>query len=176
VNVLIISVSGGKPSRSHTLASHAGKAVSAADPEGSVSWLDFAEDPLPHFEGPATWSHPKVTAAKERIAGADALIIAAPIYNYTLPSAAKSLIELTGEAWEDKIVGFLCAAGGSHSYMAPISFANCLMLDFRCLILPRFVYATGESFSPAGELTDGEIRSRIDRFAEDLLRLEGWKR
>jgi len=177
VKTLIISVSGGKPSKSHTLASYAAKAITAIDPEGSVSWLDFAEEPLPHFEGPATWSDPKVVSARERIAAAEALVIAAPIYNYTLPSAAKSLIELTGDAWENKIVGFLCAAGGSHSYMAPVSFANCLMLDFRCLILPRFVYATGEAFSPTtGDLTDEEIRSRIEHFAQDLMRLKGWVR
>jgi len=145
-------------------------------PKSSVAWLDFADEPLPHFEGPSTWSHPQVISAKERIAAADALVIATPIYNYTLPAAAKSLIELTGDAWEEKIVGFLCAAGGSHSYMAPMGFANSLMLDFRCLILPRFVYATGEAFSPNGELTDDEIQARLGKFAEELLRLKGWRK
>ena len=30
-------------------------------------------------------------------------------------AAAKNLIELTGKAWEDKIVGFACAAGANSS-------------------------------------------------------------
>lgn len=175
VNILIVSISGGKPSRSHALAEHSAKTIAAADPEGTIAWLDFAEDPLPSFGGAATWSDPKVLAAKEKIAAADAIILAAPVYNYSLPSSAKSLIELTGDAWENKIVGFLCAAGGSHSYMAPLGFANCLMLDFRCLILPRFVYATGEAFAPSGELKDDEILARLKLFADDLLRLKGWR-
>ncbi len=56
------------------------------------------------------------------------------------------MIELAGSAWEDKIVGFLCAAGGMSSYMSVMAYANSLMLDFRCVIIPRFVYATGDIF------------------------------
>ena len=56
------------------------------------------------------------------------------------------MIELTGSSWEDKIVGFLCAAGGTTSYMSVMAYANSLMLDFRCVIIPRFVYATGNAF------------------------------
>ena len=46
------------------------------------------------------------------IEGADGILIAAPVYNYDVAAATKNMIELTGSAWEDKIVGFLCAAGG----------------------------------------------------------------
>ena len=58
----------------------------------------------------------------------------------------KNMIELTGSAWEDKIVGFLCAAGGHTSYMSVMSYANSLMLDFRCVIIPRFAFATSDAF------------------------------
>ncbi len=172
----MISISGGKPSKSRKLAEHAAAALAQADPGGKIGWLDFAEEPLPPFSGADTWSHPHVVAAKQRIAAADALVIATPVYNYTLPSAAKSLIELTGEAWEEKIVGFLCTAGGSHSYMAAMGFANCLMLDYRCLILPRFVYATGDAFSETGELAGEAIHARLVQFASDLLRLNSWRK
>ncbi len=174
MKVLIISISGGSPSRSRTLAEHASEALTESDPDGSHEWLDFAVEPLPPFVGAETWSHPAVSTAKERIAAADAVVIATPIYNYALPSAAKSLIELTGAAWEEKIVGFLCSAGGSHSYMAALGFANALMLDFRCLILPRFVYATGEAFSPGGELIGADVHERIRQFSRELLRLSSW--
>jgi NAD(P)H-dependent FMN reductase len=175
MNVLMISISGGKPSKSRVLAEHAAVAISVADPQGCLGWLDFAEEPLPPFAGADTWSHPHVVAAGKRIAAADALIIATPIYNYNLPSAAKSLIELTGDGWEEKIVGFLCTAGGARSYMAPLSFANSLMLDYRCLILPRFVYATGDAFSETGDLTGAEIHERLVQFAADLVRLKSWR-
>ena len=47
------------------------------------------------------------------IEAARVIIVATPIYNYDANAAAKNLVELTGSAWEDKTVGFLCAAGGA---------------------------------------------------------------
>ena len=41
---------------------------------------------------------------------ADAILLAVPIYNYDVNAAAKNLVEHTGSAWENKIVGFLAAA------------------------------------------------------------------
>lgn len=167
----MISISGGKPSKSRTLAESAAAALLEADPAVSIDWLDLADTPLPPFSGPETWSHESVVAAREKISAAEALILATPIYNYTFPSSAKALIELTGQAWEGKLAAFLCTAGGSHSFMAPLGFANSLMLDFRCLILPRFVYATGDAFSPTGELASADIHDRLKAFARELLKL-----
>ena len=65
---------------------------------------------------------------------------------YDLNAAAKNFIELTGRAWTNKVVGFICAAGGKGSYMSVTSFMNSLMLDFRCIIIPRFVYTDASGF------------------------------
>lgn len=78
---------------------------------------------------------------------ANGILLATPIYNYDASAAAKNLIELTGKAWENKVVGFACSAGGSGSYMSIMALAGSLMLDFRCTIVPRFVYATSQDFS-----------------------------
>src|SRR3989442_15534397 len=94
----------------------------------------------------------KLSSAIER---ADGILIAAPVYNYDVAAAAKNMIELTGSAWENKIVGFVCAAGGVASYMSVMSYANSLMLDFRCVIIPRFVFATGDAFD-GDNITDKE--------------------
>ena len=87
-------------------------------------------------------------------------MIATPIYNYNVSSSAKNLVELTGKAWTDKVVGFLCAAGGRGSYMGCMGLANSLMLDFRSLILPRFVYATGDPF--AGEQNQRDPKLKVE--------------
>src|SRR5947209_17922834 len=100
----------------------------------------------------------KLTAAVEK---ADGIIVATPVYNYDVAAAAKNMVELTGRAWEDKVVGFLCAAGGMSSYMSVMAFATSLMLDFRSVIIPRFVYATGRAFE-GGELKDKEVGERIN--------------
>jgi FMN reductase len=79
------------------------------------------------------------------------------------------MIELTGSVWEDKIVGFLCAAGGAASYMSVMAYANSLMLDFRCVIIPRFVFATAEAFD-GEKITDKRITERVEQVANELLR------
>ncbi|MEW6736904.1 MAG: NADPH-dependent oxidoreductase, partial [Acidobacteriota bacterium] len=91
------------------------------------------------------------------------------VYNYDVNSAAKNLVELTGDAWNEKIVGFLCSAGGQNSYMSVMSFVNSLMLDFRAVIIPRFVYATKTAFSK-NTITDENINNRIEEVVAALIR------
>ncbi len=108
----------------------------------------------------------KLSAAIE---AADGILIAAPIYNYDVARAAKNMIELAGSAWENKIVGFLCAAGGIASYMSVMAYANSLMLDFRCVIIPRFVFATGDAFD-GDNVTDKKLIERTEIVADELVR------
>ena len=44
------------------------------------------------------------------------------------------------------------------------------MLDFRCLIIPRFVYSTGEDFEE-GEITDPNVGDRVSELAKELDRI-----
>jgi FMN reductase len=135
-----------------------------------AEWLDLAEVTLPFCDGEDSYDDPEVVRLTELLTKADGMLLACPVYNYDVNAAAKNLVELTGTAWENKTVGFLLAAGGRSSYMSSMGLANSLMLDFRCLIVPRFVYATGESFH-AGELTDDELRMRIATLAEEFARV-----
>ena len=89
---------------------------------------------------------------------------------YNQDQAAKNLVEHTGSAWEGKVVAFLAAAGGHSSYMSIMPLANSLMLDFRCVIVPRFVYATGGDFAD-GKVSSAKIASRITQLAGETLRL-----
>jgi hypothetical protein len=69
--------------------------------------------------------------------------------------------------WNEKLVGFLCAAGGKSSYMAVMSLANSLMLDFRCFILPRFVYSVSDDFGE-DEVTNPKVKERVSKLAKEL--------
>ncbi len=133
--------------------------------EHSVAWLDLAEHSLPLCDGQAAYRDPTVAVLAERIAAARGVLVASPIYNFDVNSALKNLVELTSRAWQDKVVGLMCAAGAVGSYMGLMPFANSLMLDFRCLILPRFVYATGAAFA-VDSIQDVEIQNRILELAE----------
>ena len=132
--------------------------------------MDISKLNLPLCDADACYNDPAAQNLTTAIEKSDGIIIATPVYNYDVSAAAKNMVELTGSAWEDKVVAFLCAAGGMSSYMSVMSFANSLMLDFRCLIIPRFVYATGHSFD-GDRLTDDKLAKRIERVAADLVRV-----
>ena len=125
----------------------------------SHQFIDLREFVLPLCDGETAYGHPHVSTLTALIKSARVIIVATPIYNYGANAAVKNLIELTGGAWENKTVGFLCAAGGAASYMSVMGLANSLMLDFRCLIIPRFVYAKGDDF--AGQKPNPALAERL---------------
>ena len=165
---LVISSSLNPKSRSRLLALIAFKKLK--DMGVAVEWLDLADHTIPLCDGDSTYNHSKVKELKEKVQHAKGILFAVPIYNYDVNAAAKNLIELTGDAWNDKLIGFLCAAGGKGSYMAIMSLANSLMLDFRCLILPRFVYSVSEDFGE-DEVTNPKVKERVSKLAKELDRI-----
>ncbi len=166
--VLVLACSLHPDSRSRILARRAGAALGDQGHEHRV--IDLAELSLPVCDGHSAYADEGVRELTGAIAGASAILLACPIYNYAVSAATKNVIELTGGAWNGKVVGLLCAAGGNSSWMAPMSIANSLMLDFRCLIVPRFVYATGDDFT-GDVITDDTINERIDELAREAARL-----
>jgi FMN reductase len=135
----------------------------------SCEWLDINELNLPLCDADKCYEQTAAQDLDTFIARADAILVATPVYNYDVSAAAKNMVELTGSSWENKVVGFLCAAGGMSSYMSVMSFANSLMLDFRCVIVPRFVYATGDSFE-GDELKDKKVMKRIEELVAEIIR------
>ena len=126
-----------------------------------IQTISLEDYNLPFCDGKSVYSNPKVQQLTQEIQSAKGILIATPIYNYTINSALKNAIECTGQkAWSNKVVGFLVAAGGPGSYMAIMGIANSLMLDFRCIIVPRFVYALPGDFEEK-TLSNPEIKERI---------------
>lgn len=166
-NYLVVSTSGNPDSNSRRMARIAFEALKNAKVE--CTWLDISELGLPLCDADACYTQPAAQKVSKAIKAADGILIGTPVYNYDVSAAAKNLVELTGSAWEDKVVGFLCAAGGMSSYMSVMAFANSLMLDFRCVIIPRFVYATGRAFE-GDDLKDKEVGERIEELAGELVR------
>jgi NAD(P)H-dependent FMN reductase len=167
VRIALVSGSLNPESLSRQMAQRAGKTLQALGAE--VDFIDLQEIQLPMCDGDSAYSHPEVERTRARIEAAKGILIAAPVYNFYLNAAVKNLIELTGSAWEDKVIGFLNAAGGYSSYMSVMSIANSLMLDFRCVVVPRFVYAVGSAFRD-GAVSDGKVAQRIDELASELVR------
>jgi FMN reductase len=174
--VLVVSASLNPNSRSYRLAESAADALGRLGAEATL--IDLRKWDLPLCDGDASDSQPAAERLSQLIRDSAAVLLAAPIYNYDVNAAAKNLIELTGEAWSEKPVGFLCSAGGKSSYMSPIGLANSLMFDFRSWIVPRFVYATRQDFDeqrrPLPQIT--ERIEQLARAALGLARALEWMR
>ena len=164
---LVVSTSGNPDSNSRRMGRIAFNHLKKARVE--CDWLDISELGLPLCDADACYTQPAAQGLNKAIEAADGILVATPVYNYDVSAAAKNMVELTGSSWEEKVVGFLCAAGGMSSYMSVMAFANSLMLDFRTVIIPRFVYATGDAFED-GELKDRKIARRIEEAADELVR------
>ena len=163
---LIISTSLRPESRSQIMAKHLEKSF---DKE-KVAFFDLQETPLPMCDGDECYELPEVLDFREKIKEADGIIMAIPVYNFNVSSGAKNIVELGGRMLYDKTFGFMCAAGGRNSYMSVMSLANSLMLDFRCYIVPKFVYATKNDFDD-GEITNSEIKTRIEELGFEVIRV-----
>jgi FMN reductase len=164
---LVVSTSGNPDSNSRRMGRLAFGHLEKAKVQ--CAWLDISELDVPLCDADACYTQPAAQKLSKAVEAADGILISTPVYNYDVSAAAKNMVELTGSAWEEKVVGFLCAAGGMNSYMSVMAFANSLMLDFRSIIIPRFVYTTGRAFE-GDQLKDSEVGERIAELAAELIR------
>ena len=135
-----------------------------------AKFIDLQKIELPICDGDKCYENPIVDELKDHIENSHSIILASPIYNYDLNAVAKNLIELTGKSWINQLVGFISAAGGKGSYMSPMSFINSLMLDFRCILIPRFVYADKTCFNNDGNVNNA-TKERIEELVDSSILL-----
>ena len=135
-----------------------------------VEFFDLQENPLPMCDGDECYDLPEVLAFREKVENAEGIVMAIPVYNFNVSSGAKNVVELGGRMLYDKTFGFICAAGAKSSYMSVMSLANSLMIDFRCYIIPKFVYATKHDFENE-KLINKDIKDRIKELGRELIRV-----
>ena len=164
MNYLIISTSLRLGSRSRVMAKYLESSLD------NVEFFDLQDNPLPMCDGDKCYDLPEVLEFREKVKNADGIIMATPVYNFNVSSGAKNIVELGGRMLYDKIFGFMCAAGGRNGYMSVMSLANSLMLDFRCYIIPKFVYATKHDFDDE-KISNSNIKERIEELGTELVRV-----
>ncbi len=168
LRLLIVSCSLNEDSKSRRMGTIARQFLTAREAE--VDWVDLRDHDLPLCRDKTTKLHPEAQALRKRIAAADGVLLCAPVYNYGLNAAAKNLTELTGLAWKQQVVAMAIAAGGQRSGMAPMALANSMMLDFRCIIVPRFAYLSRGDFDADGQPDEGSME-RLGLLCDELYRI-----
>jgi chromate reductase len=122
-----------------------------------------------------------VAALKERIRAANAVLIATPEYNYSVPGVLKNAIDWASRpygdsAWDGKPVGVMGAspaavgtARAQHHLRQTLTSLNCYTLNKPEVLIG----GTAQKFDSSGNLTDPKSREMIARL---LTALAAWTR
>ena len=162
----MISASMAEPSRSRVLA-HLAQELIALDQRWTCTVIDLREFNAPNFDDHDIYRWPGYRPTHRLVSGADAVVMASPVYNWGCSSELKKFIEYVGSttpdgslvgALFDKVVTLLTAGGLAESYMAYTNTAISLMLDFKCVINPYNVHVPEDAWDAAGELDDRSQR------------------
>lgn len=179
VHIVVISCALGDKSHSAILAEQAVKDLKAQGQD--VDFIDLRKYKLPMVDGHdgKAYDDPQVKEIHDRIAKADAILIASPIYLNSVAASTKNMLELTahrhkdvlsGKAWDNKVVGFMGASGGKAGFYAFFPFINSLMINSKIIFVPAFVMATGEDFDKDNHLSKAS-EERVEGLTKDLLRM-----
>jgi len=143
-----------------------------------VEFLPLKEYDFPPFNELTVTESEAYKNIHPKVASADGLVLASPVYNWGLCGGLKQFIEHLGStppdgslkgALFDKVVTFVCAAGLPHSYMAMGPSALSLMFDFKCIVNPYQVYMDSRCWE-SDCLTDQHAQ-RLSRAMEVMLEL-----
>jgi len=145
-----------------------------------INLLDLRNYKLPIANGhdQSAYQDAQVKEIHDKILEADGIILIAPIYNFGVGATGKNLIELTGhpykdvlsgKAWKHKPLGFIGVSGSPASLMAPLSFLNSMMLDFKTHIIPSFVMLSRDDFKDKNEFS-ADIKTKVEKLTQDVIR------
>lgn len=155
-------------------------AVSLAPAGMTVEIADLAAIPLYNFDD-ETAPPASVIDFKRRVRSADAVLIATPEYNYSVPGVLKNAIDWAARpygdsAWEGKPVALMGASVSSVGSARAQYHLRQSLTALNCYTLNRPEVLVGQAdrkFDASGELTDEKTREMISRL---LAALAAWTR
>lgn len=155
--------------------------ASTVSPEG-VQLNTFELDDIPGFNEDIETSPPeRVREFKARIRAADALLIATPEYNYSMPGVLKNAIDWASRPYGDNAfegkpvaimgasIGMLGTARAQYHLRQSCVFLNMLPVNRPEVMVPFAQDKTGAD----GEITDAKARQLV---SELLVQLAAWTR
>ena len=152
-------------------------AQEVAPPDAQIEIFEL--DGIPPFNQDEEGNPPeKVVEFKERIRASDAILIATPEYNYSIPGVLKNAIDWASRpygdsAWDDKPVAVMGASIGSMGtsraqYHLRQSF---VFLNMHPVSQPEVMISNVASrFDEQGILTDQDTQDRIRQLLEALVK------
>ena len=148
-------------------------------PDGvEIELYDLDEIPLYNGDVEAQGVPAPVQAFAEKIRAADALLIATPEYNYSIPGVLKNAIDWASRPsvknpLRHKPVALMGASGGVYgTARAQLAMRQVLasVIEAHTMIKPELlVNQAGQKFDSDGNLTDDDTRERLTALIEGLV-------
>ena len=139
-------------------------------------WQGLRE--LPHYDQDLEdgTQHPAVAELRLAIKGADALLIATPEYNGTIPSALKNAVDWASRPREDAALKNkpVLVIGGSPGHFGAVSAQNDLRRSLgiagaRTIKTEVAIPALQDAFTPSGELADATQATKLAEALDQLV-------
>jgi chromate reductase len=156
------------------------RAAQEEDPEGmTIEIFDLTGVPLYNADLEAEGDPERVTALKDGIRSADAVLIATPEYNHGVAAVSKNAVDWASRPprnspLDEKPIGIIGASpgmGGSARGQSQLRQAFEFTNSY-CMPQPELLVARAhEKFDDNGRLTDEKTRSYLGRY---LAALEDW--
>jgi chromate reductase, NAD(P)H dehydrogenase (quinone) len=145
-------------------------------PDASLEIFDLEGIP-PFSEDDEQSLPPRVAGLKARIREADAILIATPEYNYSVPGVLKNAIDWASRpygdsAWEGKPVAIMGASvGATGTARAQYHLRQTFVfLNMHPLNRPEVMISNAaQRFDADGRLVDPTFRSRVERLLAELV-------
>jgi FMN reductase len=130
-------------------------AAEAVKGDAAVDILNLAEVVVEICDGRPLDAYGEATRqAVARIAAAQAVLIAAPVYRASFPGVLKNLLDIAPvEALQQKPVGIVAMGGSPHHFLGVDWQLRAVLTWFGALVAPTSVYLTG------GDFKDGQLAS-----------------
>jgi chromate reductase len=152
-------------------------AVELQPPGMEIEVFDLSPLPLYNADNDGESKPESVNRFKSTIARADALLIATPEYNYSIPGVLKNAIDWASRGGKEsplngKPIAIFGAGGVMGTVRAQMHLRQIVLFN-GMYTLPKpelYVANSGEKFDPSGILRDEPTRERIKKLLEEFLR------
>jgi FMN reductase len=158
------------PGRLNTAVESLATALAARRGDAATEILNLAATPVAICDGRKLEDYDATTQdAVARVQGADAVLLAAPVYRASFPGVLKNLLDLLPvEALRDKPVGIVAMGGSPHHYLGVDGHMRLVLAWFGALTMPNSVYLTGRDFAE-GKLASDSASADLVALGEALV-------
>jgi len=169
----IVAITGSQRDGSHTATAVDVALEQARHAGAQTDHVDLSTLDLPLFD-PDRPDAGDAAALRRRVRAADAVLLATPMYHGSVASPLKTALDYCGfDEFEGTTVGLLAVSGGAF----PTAALDHLRIVARALdawVLPHQAAVPDSHAQFAdGELTDSDLRKRVERLGTELVRYAG---